>query len=885
MRALWVVVVLVSCVQSGEVPCNGGVVCPTDFACKSYGCASPDQVQGCVGLATGDTCTSSNQPGHCLEDACVVSVCGNSRLEGGEVCDDGNSVSGDGCSGTCTSLEICGNEIVELDEECDDPAAATCDPTTCKIIRCGNGVMEGLEVCDDGNAVGGDGCSFDCLSHETCGNTKLDYFAGEQCDDGNLRNFDACNSKCQVEHMVWQAHPVASTPELPVEDAAGAYDSARKRLVMVGGLVGSQPVADTWELEGFRWTKRTLARSPSPRYGARMAYDSKRGRMVMFGGDSGQGQDNSTWEYDGVTWYENATALRPAGRTEHAMAYDPVRERIVMFGGSSAGAMLGDTWEYDGTVWTQILGSAPIARQMHAMTYDPKRGRVILYGGTNAPIDTEYNDTWQYNGTWATVSGNVPATGHFSHSLTFDPARGETLMVGGQTHLGDTPETYALDGTGWTKIASAPGRRGHVAGFDEARGRTVIWGGVSGGTPKYLVTELIGTTWTDQTDAGEPSRFNLLPAIAFDTTRGQLIVFGGQGSGVPNSNETWAMGETEWTQLQITGSSPPPRYRSAMAYDAARKRVVLFGGQSDGTTALADTWELNGTTWSVRTPGSGPSPRAGHRMVYDSWRKKVVLFGGDDTSTSNNELWEWDGAAGTWTKITLANPPEARADFGMAFDSKRGRVIVWGGPTSNDTWFYDGTSWTNKMSMYPTFRLGPAMTYDSARDRVIMHGGGPGSPKDDVWEFDGMDWHEYVATPTDPPFPASKDHAIAYDPTRARVIRFGAYTSSSVYTFAAQKTIAGIEVCTSGKDYDGDTKIGCADDDCWGLCSPLCPPDSTNPSCSMLPRCGDGFCDAIESCRTCPADCTLGAGACPVRCGDGFCDTSETAVSCPGDCG
>ncbi len=33
---------------------------------------------------------------------------------------------------------------------------------TCTVPRCGDGVLDGGEVCDDGNTVGGDGCSADC---------------------------------------------------------------------------------------------------------------------------------------------------------------------------------------------------------------------------------------------------------------------------------------------------------------------------------------------------------------------------------------------------------------------------------------------------------------------------------------------------------------------------------------------------------------------------------------------------------------------------------------------------------------------------------------------------------------------------------------------------
>lgn len=39
-----------------------------------------------------------------------TSTCGNSIVETGETCDDGNKVAGDGCSVTCT-LE-CGNGIL-----------------------------------------------------------------------------------------------------------------------------------------------------------------------------------------------------------------------------------------------------------------------------------------------------------------------------------------------------------------------------------------------------------------------------------------------------------------------------------------------------------------------------------------------------------------------------------------------------------------------------------------------------------------------------------------------------------------------------------------------------------------------------------------------------
>jgi secreted trypsin-like serine protease len=47
------------------------------------------------------------------------------------------------------------------------------------------------------------------------------------------------------------------------------------------------------------------------------------------------------------------------------------------------------------------------------------------------------------------------------------------------------------------------------------------------------------------------------------------------------------------------------------------------------------------------------------------------------------------------------------------------------------------------------------------------------------------------------------------------------------------------------------------------------------------PFCGDGSCNAGETCETCEADC----GACPPVCGDGTCEGNEDCETCAADCG
>jgi cysteine-rich repeat protein len=56
--------------------------------------------------------------------------------------------------------------------------------------------MARVEECDDGNMVSGDGCSAACR-REVCGNAVLDV--GEECDDGNTVSADGCSATCTTE--------------------------------------------------------------------------------------------------------------------------------------------------------------------------------------------------------------------------------------------------------------------------------------------------------------------------------------------------------------------------------------------------------------------------------------------------------------------------------------------------------------------------------------------------------------------------------------------------------------------------------------------------------------------------------------------------------------
>lgn len=101
---------------------------------------------------------------------------------------------------SCTGIEsdVCHDgSICPAGTTCVDIAQAT----LCVLEECGDGFVNQAagEICDDGNNLSGDGCRGDCQSTEICGNGRIDHDAEENCDDGNTVTGDGCSDSCQSE--------------------------------------------------------------------------------------------------------------------------------------------------------------------------------------------------------------------------------------------------------------------------------------------------------------------------------------------------------------------------------------------------------------------------------------------------------------------------------------------------------------------------------------------------------------------------------------------------------------------------------------------------------------------------------------------------------------
>lgn len=166
---------------------------------------SGDGGTGAVVLDGGTTpppnpCESANPPPGCVVPSSPA--CGDGKLnQDSEICDDGNSLPGDGCSGVC---------------KLENPILWNCEVTgkACvSLVVCGDGKRQGSEICDDGNHDSEDGCSADCRTAELgyrcpsaggpcvvfdrCGDGRVT--GKESCDDGNESASDGCTEFCRWE--------------------------------------------------------------------------------------------------------------------------------------------------------------------------------------------------------------------------------------------------------------------------------------------------------------------------------------------------------------------------------------------------------------------------------------------------------------------------------------------------------------------------------------------------------------------------------------------------------------------------------------------------------------------------------------------------------------
>jgi cysteine-rich repeat protein len=734
------------------------------------------------------------------------------------------------CDWRCYSsaLGSCGDDVLSPGEECDGEAIST-------QYRC---------------TVGHSYCRSDCtVACTQCGNgeTESTPAGAELCDDGNLLSHDGCSSTCLPEEPTWrQLGPRGDVPGART-DFAMAYDAARGRMVMFGGINNvrdpTRYLDDTWEWDGKAWLQVSVNSGPSARGGHTMAYDAGRRKVVLLGGYGRESVNDSAtiWEWDGTRW-QRISALSPGPRSIGRAVYDARRERIVLLGEEY------HVWEWDGgrRTWTELIpaGATPTSSSFSgALTYDPVRGRVILYGGGGG-------DLWEWDGTarnWAYIKPATAApTPSGVASMFYDLAQQRVVVVS------TFDEIWTWDGgTGvWARApltGSPPEPRvKFLMEYSPSNRAAVLFGGLDYGST-WLWN---GTAWT----RGQ-TIFPLPPAggaLAYDPTQARILAVK-TGATV----ETWEWKGQIWTPLVSSGVTPSGFGPKEVAFDPRRQRLFGFSYSAN------EAWEWNGTRWGMLARAPATFAYAG-AVLYSPVDRRIHVFG---NSRNSVDQVKWDGTQ--WQGGAVSSGLRLWAAFSV--DPVRERIVRFsgfdGGFTRPDTWEL-GASWNQRTpGQSPRPMDDGIMTYDLGRRRSILLGSGQ------TWEWDGEDWSDI----TPPGYGPSSAANLTYDSSQQAIVTVGG--GGNVWRFRYEAPQSPGENCHSGSDVDRDGLVGCVDPDCWAFCSPFCPPGQVCDAAD--PHCGDGVCSAaLETCQACPTDC----GVCPSVCGDYECTVGESALSCPGDC-
>ncbi len=243
--------------------------------------------------------------------------------------------------------------------------------------------------------------------------------------------------------------------------------------------------------------------------------------------------------------------------------------------------------------------------------------------------------------------------------------------------------------------------------------------------------------------------------------------------------------DLEW--IACAGNGAAPNSAHDMIYDQDRGVSVLLSS----SIPPIQHWEWDGSSWILWSPDAIPQPtpsvtptsggsiirqrKLSSHALFDNGRRRLQVSTQFKTTFAPNtppfvsswtftgETWAFDGLA--WTLATTQGSL-TEADVAAACLDSQSTPVNYGGtiyctnphmcmampPISSGAFVgLRGMNWTGMASSTPGpgGRTGCSMTYDTARQRLVLYGGtrlpGPPNPGpqnlNDTWEYDGTAWH------------------------------------------------------------------------------------------------------------------------------------------------
>ncbi len=424
------------------------------------------------------------------------------------------------------------------------------------------------------------------------------------------------------------------------------------------------------------------------------------------------------------------------------------------------------------------------------LTYRWQRNGVNLAGATAATLVIANASDADVASYACVVTGECGST--TSAAVTLQVVDSPTITQHPQPRVAclGSPASFTVAATGAAPFSFQWRRDGTpVPGATQQTLAIPAVGSADAGTYDCIVTNACGNATSTSATLVVPGRVTSQPADASACVGGSisLSVSAVEATGIqwlkngtpladgPQPDGTIVSGATT-DSLQLANVSLAAAGRYAARISTSQCSPTL---SDEASVVISDpTIRANWDGPFTFISGEQPVATTGAAMAFDSRRGVAVLFGGLSPQGYSAHTWVWNGD--TWAQAP-ATGPSARAGAAMAFDAARGRVVLVGGENAagmlGDAWSWDGSVWTS-VPTPPSMaaRRHAAMTFDAARGRLVLFGGhgrlasGAMGPLNDTWEFDGVAWTN-VSSASSPP--AREGATFAFDAARQVSLLFG----------------------------------------------------------------------------------------------------------------
>jgi hypothetical protein len=485
---------------------------------------------------------------------------------------------------------------------------------------------------------------------------------------------------------------------LQVSAALAIYDPARDQLLSIGGSRG-----ESWALPLAGRIEWQQLPTPNVRPTFLATQDPSTGLVYFLDWDQnsetpGLGTNVRVRTLDPRTGrVDIIPASGPTPPLLMSIAFDGPTHRVVGIG-RLVGPLVPSVWVLDllpQPSWSewQPAGPQPVLQYYPRLVIDQAR-RQLLVLDSSSPAPFLWTLTLDGPPEWRQFDSNGLPDGRALNPLVPDPAGDRVLTIDAQGRL------YALSLATyqWSPVPTSgpgpPARTYSAMTIDPARRQLFV----SGGDLVYNDWLVHGDTWMLPLD-GPPTWTQLVPdaerptrawaSDGYDAARHRLVVFGGgtEQGGVA-FNDTWVLdlgSVPKWSRLATEGGPPCCGLFRASAWDGAHDRLLVYDADQGMDLSLLSFAGTTPTWSTLASDGAGPGFRFRGNLLYDPPRDRFLYlfcspFPGGGYS---NEVWELRlSPAPAWRRLSPAgDPPAARAGAMCAYDGVRDRLLVFGGET------------------------------------------------------------------------------------------------------------------------------------------------------------------------------------------------------------